>query len=86
VHYIVFEYLSGGTLADYLLDAGQRPLDEVLRLKTIAAFLNTGGGTLVIGVADDGEVLGLEPDRAGNATEELLGRSLIGYFSERWPT
>ncbi len=30
--------------------------------KTIAAFLNTGGGTLLIGVADDGTVLGIEPD------------------------
>ena len=31
-------------------------------LKTIAAFLNTKGGTLVIGVNDDKEVLGLEED------------------------
>lgn len=30
--------------------------------KTIAAFLNTNGGTLLIGVADSGEVLGIEPD------------------------
>jgi serine/threonine protein kinase len=115
--------------------------------KTIAAFLNTGGGTLLIGVADDGTVLGIEPDfqycqkgkqdadgwmlsleavvwgairvslvphgeqivgvilcprrscqtwhdedggerfyiRAGNATEMLSGRSLVGYLSEHWP-
>jgi serine/threonine protein kinase len=32
VHYIVFEYLSGGTLAEYMRKAGQRSLDEVLRL------------------------------------------------------
>ena len=31
-------------------------------LKTIVAFLNTNGGTLVIGVEDDGNVLGLEND------------------------
>jgi predicted HTH transcriptional regulator len=31
-------------------------------LKTIAAFLNSAGGTLVIGVEDDGHVLGLEQD------------------------
>lgn len=30
--------------------------------KTLAAFLNGQGGTLLIGLADDGEVLGLEPD------------------------
>ncbi len=31
-------------------------------LKTIAAFHNTGGGTLLIGVADDGSVKGLDRD------------------------
>ena len=31
-------------------------------IKTIAAFLNTEGGTLAIGVADDGSVLGIEAD------------------------
>ena len=30
--------------------------------KTIAAFLNTVGGTLLIGVSDSGAVLGIEPD------------------------
>ncbi len=38
---------------------------ETAVLKTIAAFLNSReGGTLLIGVADDGTVLGLEPDYA----------------------
>ncbi|MGH9381059.1 MAG: RNA-binding domain-containing protein [Thermoanaerobaculia bacterium] len=32
-------------------------------LKTIAAFLNTEGGDLLIGVADDGTIVGIEPDR-----------------------
>jgi serine/threonine protein kinase len=31
-------------------------------LKTIAAFLNTDGGTLMIGVADDGSITGIEAD------------------------
>lgn len=31
-------------------------------LKTIAAFLNSEGGTLIIGVEDDGNILGLEKD------------------------
>ena len=35
-------------------------------LKTIAAFLNTEGGDLLIGVADDGTVLGIEHDRLDN--------------------
>ena len=33
-------------------------------LKTIAAFLNTEGGTLIIGVEDDGSIYGLERDLA----------------------
>ncbi|MGH6986612.1 MAG: RNA-binding domain-containing protein [Caulobacteraceae bacterium] len=32
-------------------------------LKTIAGFLNTDGGDLLIGVADDGKVVGIEADR-----------------------
>lgn len=31
-------------------------------IKTIAAFMNTDGGVLIIGVSDDKQVLGLEPD------------------------
>ena len=35
-------------------------------LKTIAAFLNTEGGDLLIGVADDGSIVGIEKDRLEN--------------------
>lgn len=35
-------------------------------LKTIAAFLNTEGGDLLIGVADDGSIVGIEHDRLDN--------------------
>ena len=35
-------------------------------LKTIAAFLNTEGGDLLLGVADDGAVVGIERDRLEN--------------------
>lgn len=41
-------------------------------LKTIAAFLNSDGGTLVVGVADDGVILGLEHDRFENEDKILL--------------
>jgi predicted HTH transcriptional regulator len=36
-------------------------MEEVI-LKTVAAFLNTQGGTLLIGVADDSAIVGLDPD------------------------
>lgn len=42
-------------------------------IKTVAAFLNTNGGTLAIGVADDGTVLGLAEDL------ELKSFYLDGY-------
>ena len=32
--------------------------------KTVAAFMNSGGGTLLIGVDDDGRLIGLGPDYA----------------------
>ncbi len=35
---------------------------EYVIAKTISAFLNTDGGTLIIGVDDDGNILGLEKD------------------------
>ena len=35
-------------------------------LKTIAAFLNTDGGDLLIGVADDGSIVGIERDQLDN--------------------
>lgn len=38
-----------------------KKLEDVI-MKTVAAFANSQGGTLLLGVADDGEVLGLEPD------------------------
>jgi len=38
-----------------------KKLEEVI-MKTVAAFANSHGGTLLIGVADDGAVLGLESD------------------------
>lgn len=57
-------------------DAVRNEVNKQLRfsvLKTIAAFLNTAGGTLVIGVEDDGHVLGLAQDlkTMRNSTDRL---------------
>jgi hypothetical protein len=38
-----------------------KTMEEVI-LKTVAAFLNSEGGTLLIGVTDDGKVVGLQQD------------------------
>lgn len=39
---------------------------ELSVLKTITAFLNSNGGTLLIGVSNNGEILGVEQDRFEN--------------------
>lgn len=41
-------------------------------LKTMVAFLNTDGGTLLVGVADDGAILGIEADRFPSNDRFLL--------------
>ena len=41
-------------------------------LKTVVAFLNTDGGVLLVGVEDDGHVLGIEPDQFPNDDRYLL--------------
>jgi ATP-dependent Lon protease len=45
------------------LATGQRDkIMELMVIKTIAGFMNAVGGTLLIGVADDGRVVGIEKD------------------------
>ena len=45
----------------YQPDIPERLITEAM-LKTVAGFLNANGGILAIGVADDGEILGIQPD------------------------
>ncbi len=41
-------------------------------LKTLAAFMNTDGGTLLVGVEDNANILGIEADRFPNEDKYLL--------------
>lgn len=50
-------------------------------LKTITGFLNAKGGTLLIGVSDNGEVLGLEADSFPN--EDKMGLHLVNLIKDR---
>ena len=50
-------------------------------LKTIAGFLNGNGGTLVIGVTDDGEPLGIQADNFPN--EDKMYLHLVNLVRER---
>jgi len=61
----------------------ERNDDEIQHsvLKTIAAFLNTDGGTLLIGVKDDGEIFGLEQD--GFKDEDQIALHLTNLIRDR---
>jgi hypothetical protein len=50
-------------------------------LKTIAAFLNSGGGTLLIGVDDDGQAIGLNADAFPN--QDKMSLHLVNLVRDR---
>lgn len=63
---------------------------EQTALKTIVAYLNTDGGTLLIGVQDDGSVIGLDLDQFpsddkyllhfANLIKDRIGKQFIGVI------
>lgn len=59
---------------------------EAVAIKSIAALSNARGGKLLIGVGDDGEVLGLDPDYASlsNGDRDLFERHLRGLVTGQW--
>lgn len=57
------------------------PQMELAVLKTIAGFLNTSGGTLYLGVADDGAPVGILVDGFGN--EDKMALHLVNLVKER---
>lgn len=50
-------------------------------LKTLVAFLNSGGGTLFVGVNDEGEAIGLEQDKFSN--EDKMALHLDNLIKDR---
>jgi hypothetical protein len=64
------------------LHTGEKdPRMELAVLKTLAAFVNSSGGTLVIGVADDGEPVGIEADKFPN--EDKMYLHLVNLTKDR---
>jgi predicted HTH transcriptional regulator len=54
---------------------------ELAVLKSLAAFVNSSGGTLVIGVADDGEPVGIDADKFPN--EDKMYLHLVNLIKDR---
>ena len=67
---------------DYQEESVNKDLEQVI-VKTVAAFGNGQGGTLLIGVKDDGEVLGLAHDynSLGGADRDKFERHLFTLLS-----
>lgn len=60
-----------------------KKLEDVI-VKTIAAFANSDGGTLLIGVNDDGEAIGLENDYASlNADKDKFELHLRNILNQK---
>lgn len=72
---------------DFREETVNKRLEEVV-LKTIAAFANGQGGTLLIGVADNGEILGLEGDyhALGGANRDKFELHLRNLMNEAFGT
>jgi len=66
----------------------KNPAMEQVILKTVAAFLNSEGGTLLLGVSDDNAVLGLEHDyqtlqrKNADGYELFLGDLLLTQYGK----
>ena len=67
------DYVEFKSTLRYNLKANKNDANiELASLKTVAAFLNTSGGTLLIGVTDEGSIAGLDKDKFTNDDKLLL--------------
>lgn len=69
------------TLRMNLHTGSKDPRIEFAVLKTIAGFLNSNGGILTIGVADDGTPLGIDAD--GFENEDKMNFHLVNLINDR---
>ena len=69
------------TLSTNLHTGNKDPRMELSVLKTLAGFLNTNGGMLVIGVSDDGNPVGIQADDFAN--EDKMSLHLVNIVKTR---
>jgi len=69
------------TMRTNLHTGNKDPRMELAVLKTLAGFLNTNGGTLIVGVSDDGSPIGIETD--GFPNEDKMGLHLVNIVKSR---
>ena len=69
------------TLRTNLHTGNKDPRMELSVLKTLAGFLNTNGGMLVIGISDEGSPIGIQAD--GFANEDKMSLHLVNIVKSR---
>jgi len=69
------------TLRTNLHTGSKDPRMELAVLRTLAGFLNTNGGSLVIGLSDDGTAVGIEVDNFAN--EDKMSLHLVNIVKSR---
>lgn len=69
------------TLRTNLHTGNKDPRMELSVLKTLAGFLNTNGGMLIIGVSDDGSPVGIQADEFAN--EDKMSLHLVNIVKTR---
>ncbi len=69
------------TLRTNMHTGDKDPRMELAVLKTLAGFLNTNGGMLVIGVSDDGSPVGIQADEFEN--EDKMSLHLVNIVKSR---
>ena len=84
------DYVEFKSTLRYNLKANKNDVNiELASLKTVAAFLNTSGGTLLIGVTDNGNIEGLDKDNFAkddklllhftNLLRDKIGQQTLGF-------
>ncbi|NLX14245.1 MAG: hypothetical protein GXY44_11410 [Phycisphaerales bacterium] len=69
------------TLRTNLHTGSKDPRMELAVLKTLAGFLNTNGGTLIVGVSDDGSPVGIQADEFDN--EDKMNPHFVNIVKSR---
>ena len=69
------------TLRTNLHTRSKDPRMELSVLKTLAGFLNTNGGTLIIGISDDGSPVGIDTDEFPN--EDKMSLHLVNIVKSQ---
>jgi predicted HTH transcriptional regulator len=69
------------TLRTNLHTGNKDPRMELAVLKTLAGFLNTNGGTLIIGISDENEPVGIEVN--GFSNEDKMNLHLVNLVKNQ---